>query len=99
MGMRDPSAGRILLGDPDISDWHTREIREDHKVSATMQGYFENFIKTGSPNGAGLPSWPIGTVNAGGQVQRMRIDVDSRVELEPRARYLFLDQVYSGAKR
>jgi simple sugar transport system ATP-binding protein len=28
MGMRDPSTGRILLEDVDISDWHTREIRE-----------------------------------------------------------------------
>ena len=28
MGMRDPSAGRIMLEDEDISDWHTREIRE-----------------------------------------------------------------------
>jgi len=28
MGMRDPSSGRILLEDKDISDWHTREIRE-----------------------------------------------------------------------
>jgi len=28
MGMREPSAGRILLEDLDISDWHTREIRE-----------------------------------------------------------------------
>ena len=28
MGMREPTAGRILLADQDISDWHTREIRE-----------------------------------------------------------------------
>jgi ABC-type uncharacterized transport systems, ATPase components len=28
MGMRDPTAGRILLEDSDITDWHTREIRE-----------------------------------------------------------------------
>jgi simple sugar transport system ATP-binding protein len=28
MGMRDPSSGRILLGDVDTSTWHTREIRE-----------------------------------------------------------------------
>jgi simple sugar transport system ATP-binding protein len=28
MGMREPSAGRILLENTDISDWHTREIRE-----------------------------------------------------------------------
>src|SRR5689334_5192129 len=28
MGMREPSSGRILLGDVDISDWEVREIRE-----------------------------------------------------------------------
>ena len=68
---------------------------DDHKVSATMQAYFENFIKTGNPNGGGLPLWPTGGVDASGVVQRMRIDVESRAEPEPRARYLFLDQVYS----
>ncbi|KRF27262.1 heme ABC transporter ATP-binding protein [Phycicoccus sp. Soil802] len=28
MGMREPSAGEVFLGDTDISDWHVREIRE-----------------------------------------------------------------------
>ena len=28
MGMRDADAGRIRFGDVDITDWHTREIRE-----------------------------------------------------------------------
>ncbi len=64
---------------------------DDHRVSATMQSYFEHFIRTGNPNGAGLPSWPSGGIDANGQVQRMRIDVGSRAELEPRARYLMLD--------
>lgn len=30
---------------------------EDRKVSTIMQGYFINFIKTGNPNGKGLPKW------------------------------------------
>jgi para-nitrobenzyl esterase len=29
----------------------------DHKVAATMQAYFVNFIKTGDPNGGNLPRW------------------------------------------
>jgi para-nitrobenzyl esterase len=72
---------------------------DDFKVSETMQRYFVNFVKTGDPNGAGLPRWPVGTPTAGGQVMRMRIDVDSRAEPEPRARYLFLDQVFGAAGR
>ncbi|SDP30778.1 ABC transporter [Pedococcus dokdonensis] len=28
MGMREPTSGEVYLGDTDISDWHTREIRE-----------------------------------------------------------------------
>jgi para-nitrobenzyl esterase len=71
---------------------------EDRKVSQTMQGYFENFIKTGNPNGAGLPNWPVGTVDANGNAQRMRIDVESRAEPEPRARYLFQDQTSASAR-
>jgi para-nitrobenzyl esterase len=65
---------------------------EDRKVSQTMQGYFENFIKTGNPNGQGLPNWPIGAVDASGNAQRIRIDVETKAEPEPRARYLFQDQ-------
>jgi para-nitrobenzyl esterase len=62
----------------------------DSKVSETMQGYFVNFIKTGNPNGSGLPNWP--AYDAKTNYQRMRIDEASRVEPEPhRARYLVLD--------
>lgn len=62
---------------------------EDYQVSEVLQGYFVNFIKTGNPNGAGLPEWP---AYAGPGYQRMRIDVHSQAEAEPeRARYLALE--------
>ena len=62
----------------------------DHEVSKTMQAYFVNFIKTGDPNGPGLPPWPAYKPDA--NYQRMRIDVTSQAEPEPhRARYLALD--------
>jgi para-nitrobenzyl esterase len=63
---------------------------EDYKVSQVMQEYFANFIKTGDPNGKGLPNWP--KFSAG---QRLVIDVNTRAEADRgRARYQFLDQFY-----
>ncbi|MBC6989550.1 carboxylesterase/lipase family protein [Hymenobacter sp. BT491] len=65
---------------------------EDQKVSEAMQSYFANFIKSGNPNGAGLPNWP--ATKAGTDAQVMRLDMTPRAEQEPnRARYLFLDQL------
>ena len=64
---------------------------DDYKVSETMQAYFANFIKTGNPNGAGLPIWP--AAKAGPDEQVLHIDVKTRVEPDQhRARYEFLDQ-------
>jgi para-nitrobenzyl esterase len=65
---------------------------DDHKVSATMQEYFANFVKTGNPSGKGLAKWP--PINAGAPAQYMRIDVNSGVETEKtRGRYLLLDRL------
>jgi para-nitrobenzyl esterase len=66
---------------------------DDYKVSATMQGYFANFIKSGNPNGYGLPEWAEMTSEQG-EMMYMRIDVDSKSEKENnRERYLLLDQL------
>ncbi len=69
-----------------VYDWQP----EDYKVSEIMQAYFANFIKTGDPNGLGVPAWPV--VKSGIAAPVMIIDVNTRVETETgRARYLFLE--------
>jgi para-nitrobenzyl esterase len=61
---------------------------DDYQVSKVMQEYFANFIKTGNPNGRGLPKWP--KFDRG---QRLFIDVQTRAEKDNvRARYEFLGQ-------
>ncbi|MBO0861898.1 MAG: carboxylesterase family protein [Chloracidobacterium sp.] len=64
--------------------------QDDYKVSKVMQEYFANFIKTGNPNGKGLPNWP-----KFGEGKRIVIDVNTRVEADKaRPRCAFLDQFY-----
>ena len=65
----------------------------DYQVSATMQGYFANFIKTGNPNGPGLPHWPAAAIKDGGLL-RQEIGVDTHAFLDRNApRYEFLQRV------
>ena len=71
-----------------VYDWQP----EDYKVSQIIQGYFLNFIKTGNPNGIGLPMWP--AVKSGGPATLMYIDVNTKAETEKtRDRYIFLDKL------
>jgi para-nitrobenzyl esterase len=65
---------------------------DDYKVSEIMEAYFANFIKTGNPNGQGLPFWT--PMQASGS-QVMVIDVNTRPEAEWNAgRYKFLEGFY-----
>jgi para-nitrobenzyl esterase len=71
-----------------VYDWQP----DDYEVSAILQGYFTNFIKTGNPNGLGLPQWP--AVISGGPATLLRIDVNTKAMTETtRDRYLTLDKL------
>ncbi|WP_373511432.1 carboxylesterase/lipase family protein, partial [Persicitalea sp.] len=59
-----------------VYDWQP----EDFKVSEIMQLFFANFIKTGNPNGLGVPQWP--AVKSDVPAEVMRIDIQSKAETE-----------------
>jgi para-nitrobenzyl esterase len=82
---------QYAMGNLDLDPRYTWTA-EDRKVSEIIQGYFANFIKTGNPNGPGLPNWP--AYDARNNYMRMRIDVVSGAEAEPdRGRYGVLDAI------
>jgi para-nitrobenzyl esterase len=68
---------------------------EDYKLSELMQTFWTNFAKTGDPNGAGLPHWPV--YDAAGNWQVMRLSPDPGAAPDQhRERYLFLQQVWGN---
>jgi para-nitrobenzyl esterase len=69
---------------------------DDKKVSATMSGYFANFIKTYNPNGNSLPEWT-SAKGSDGTPPVMIIDVNSRTEKAMNdARYELHDKIYKN---
>ncbi|MRW90492.1 carboxylesterase family protein [Duganella sp. FT80W] len=60
------------LGTNKVYAW----TEDDYKLSAQLQDYFANFIKTGNPNGAGLPEWPQASAGAGSRL--MVLDLPSK---------------------
>jgi para-nitrobenzyl esterase len=76
-----------------VYDWQP----EDYQVSAVMQEYFANFVKTGNPNGIGLPDWPESVKGTPAMV--MHIDVNTRAEADQwQERYKWLDEQFNPGK-
>jgi para-nitrobenzyl esterase len=78
-----------FMDNVDAFDWTLAE--EDHMVAALASGYVANFVKTGNPNGEGLPHWasyreetrPLMLIKASAQdahdLERQRYDVLARL--------------------
>jgi para-nitrobenzyl esterase len=64
---------------------------EDFKVSEAMASYWVNFIKTGNPNGSGLPNWPKCDSKDGYQVMYLSGKNIHASADAMRGRYEFLD--------
>ena len=68
----------------------------DSELSATIQQYWTNFAKTGNPNGAGLPRWPMFDSEQGNV---MNLDQPARVtQISDHARLQRIDRVYATAR-
>jgi para-nitrobenzyl esterase len=81
------------LSSNDVYAW----TAADHHVSATMEGYWANFIRTGSPNGPGLPRWPVVAPKDGGLLRQViGTHTHTRVDRNA-ARYGFLQRIESDA--
>jgi para-nitrobenzyl esterase len=66
---------------------------DDRQVSATMEGYWANFIKAGNPDGPGLPHWPA-TTSSGNGLLRQVIGVHTYTRVDQgAARYEFLQRI------
>ncbi|APQ17699.1 carboxylesterase/lipase family protein [Maribacter hydrothermalis] len=69
---------------------------DDYKVSKEMMTYFANFIKTGNPNGEGLPNWDAATAKDT-TPPVMVLDTESKLINAPNdARYQFLDKAFKN---
>lgn len=67
---------------------------DDFKVSKDMMTYFANFIKTGNPNGEGLPNWEAAKPNDKNPAV-MVIDTESKlIKAQNDERYEFLNKAY-----
>ena len=67
---------------------------EDRALSDQIQQYWTNFARTGDPNSTGLPTWPTYTPATNWQVMHLNTTSEAQPDTQ-RARYLFLDGVWS----
>jgi para-nitrobenzyl esterase len=71
-----------------VYDWQPA----DYMVSAIMQGYFVNFIKSKNPNGTGLPYWPLYQSWQKDPIMYIGFDTHRSAD-KTRERYLYFEKI------
>ena len=70
---------------------------KDRAISNTISDYWTNFVKTGNPNGAGLPDWPAANPDRQ-MLMETGDDPHARPALSPDKRKLLEEFVRQGGK-
>ena len=74
-----------------VFDWQP----EDFWVSEIFQNYYANFVKTGNPNGLGLPEWTPTTGQAVPPVLHLDVETFQTADKQLEERYQFIDSILS----
>ena len=74
-----------------VFDWQP----EDFWVSEIFQNYYANFVKTGNPNGLGLPEWTSTVGQAVPPVLHLDVETFQTSDKQLEERYQFIDSILS----
>ncbi len=77
-----------------VYDWQP----DDYAVSDIFSSYYANFIKTGNPNGLGLPEWTPVNGKTAPEVLQMDINTFEKIDPAMEHRYHVIDGIFWGIK-
>lgn len=72
---------------------------DDYAVSDIFESYFANFIKTGNPNGLGLPEWTPTNGQAVAPVMHIDVNTFLKADSQMEKRYKLIDSSVEAAKK
>ena len=67
---------------------------EDYMISDIFSQYYVNFVKTGNPNGLGLPEWPSTNGKAVAPVLQIDVKTEVKADAQMEKRYDFIDKMF-----
>ena len=73
-----------------VYDW----LPADYMISDIFSQYYINFVKTGNPNGLGLPEWPSTNGKAIAPVLQIDENTVVKTDAQMEKRYEFIDQLF-----